>query len=378
VSASALFETQRDALLFEMLHDDPLFASGSDGFALAAAGEEPLLETSFRAMGSEVRALVAASGPRAERRVARVARWFEAWARRLSRFDPQSELSTLNACSGSAVVASPTLRAAMRAALSVAEWSDGLVAPTVLDAVEAAGYDRSFEALVGADRGAPDARAPRDPQTWRGIALDDLARTIALPAGARIDLGGTAKGWAADRAAARLGELGPALVDAGGDLAVSGPLLEGRPWTIAVADPHLPGANIGILAVRGGGVATSGRDYRKWQRGGVWQHHIVDPRTGRPAVTDVLSATVTAPSALEAEAAAKVVVVLGAARGLRWLDARLGLGAIVVCEDGRVLVSEALARSCDLAACDRAASPCAHAAGVARTSSATEGLERRS
>jgi thiamine biosynthesis lipoprotein len=272
----------------------------------------------------------------------------------------------------------------MGAALSVAEWSGGLVAPTVLDAVEAAGYDRTFDALeaaghdrpfaalTGADRGAPHAREPGDPQAWRGVALDDLARTIALPAGARVDLGGTAKGWAADRAAARLAELGPALVDAGGDLAVSGPLPGGRPWTIDVADPHLPGASVGTLAVRGGGVATSGRDYRRWRRGGVWQHHIVDPRTGRPAVTDVLSATVTAPSALEAEAAAKVVVVLGAAEGLRWVDARLGLGAIVVCDDGRVLLSEALGSNCDLTA-----SPRAHAAGVARTSSATDGFERR-
>jgi thiamine biosynthesis lipoprotein len=241
---------------------------------------------------------------------------------------------------GELVLASATLRAALRASLRVAEWSGGIVAPTLLDAVEATGYDRPFDALCGlVDVGPTEPRTLPPADAWRDIAIDDLAHTIALPTRARLDLGGTAKGWAADRAAARLGVLGPTLVDAGGDIAVSGPLPDGRPWTIAVADPRAPGATVALLSVDRGGVATSGVDYRRWQRGGAWQHHIVDPRTGAPALTDVLSATVVAPSALVAEAAAKVVVILGAEDGLRWLDHHEGFRALAVCNDGRVVTS---------------------------------------
>jgi thiamine biosynthesis lipoprotein len=103
-----------------------------------------------------------------------------------------------------------------------------------------------------------------------------------------------------------------------------------------VADPLAPEADVAQLWLEQGGVATSGRDYRRWRRGGVWQHHLLDPRTGRPAQTDVLSATVLGPSAAEAEVAAKVALILGSRAGLAWLAARPALTGVLVLADGQV------------------------------------------
>jgi len=160
-----------------------------------------------------------------------------------------------------------------------------------------------------------------------------------LPRDVRLDFGGIAKGWAADRAAARLGRWRPALVDAGGDIAVSGPMAGGCPWPVAVADPFAPAGEVALLRLYAGGVATSGRDFRRWQQDGAAAHHIIDPRTGLPAAVDVLSATVIGPSAARAEVAAKTVLILGSQAGLRWLDDQAGLAGLLILESGDVLYS---------------------------------------
>ena len=131
-------------------------------------------------------------------------------------------------------------------------------------------------------------------------------------------------------------------MEAGGDIAVSGPRRNGAPWPIGVADPHLPESDLAVLALERGGVATSGRDYRRWRQDGVWRHHILDPRTGQPAVTEVLSATVVAPSATEAEVAAKAALILGEAAGLAWIEAAPGCAAMLVLDDGRLRHSRGL------------------------------------
>jgi len=137
----------------------------------------------------------------------------------------------------------------------------------------------------------------------------------------------------------RLEHYGPALVDAGGDIAVSGSQRDGSPWVIGVADPLHPGENLAILRVGRRGVATSGRDYRRWKLDGGWQHHIIDPRTGKPAETDVLSATVVALNVMEAEIAAKLVLILGSQAGLAWLEAQPWLAALLVLENGELMYS---------------------------------------
>lgn len=297
----------------------------------------------FRSMGSDILGVIDAEPMATTRRLESLPGWFHERESRLSRFLPDSELSRLNGASGRAFPASPVLWEAVGAALEAARWSEGLVTPTVLEALEQAGYDRTFEHLAHEEdpvRGrAEEARETRRCPDWRAVERDEPTRSLVLPSGVRLDLGGTAKGGAADAAAKWLSEEGPALVDAGGDVAVSGPRRDGEPWAIGVADPLHPERELALLLLEAGGVATSGRDFRRWSQGGRWRHHLIDPRTGQPARTDVLAATVIAGSALQAEVAAKVALLRGSREGLAWLEARPGLAGLLVLEDGTVLRS---------------------------------------
>ena len=254
-----------------------------------------MLQIRFRAMGSAIQVLLDDDSAEAARRLELVPMWFEEWEQTLSRFRPDSELNQLNRGADRFVPVSRTLWEVLDAALLASGQSSGLITPALLDALNLAGYDRSFEKLV------LNGPAVLPLQTPALFSLDDIERdpysqSVRLPAGMRLDFGGVAKGWAAQQTAHRLAQLAPALVSAGGDVSVSGPQASGSPWPIGVDDPRLPGEQIELLALHSGGVATSGRDYRRWQRHGVWKHHILDPRTSQPADTDILSTTVIAPS----------------------------------------------------------------------------------
>lgn len=295
-----------------------------------------LHQTEFRAMGCTMSAWVVAADPRAAR-----ARLAAVWAlvrlvdARLSRFRPDSELSRLNARSGQEVPVSPVLWEVLQAALTAARQTSGLFDPALLDALEAAGYDRDFDSIAWANGATGPAEAmPHQPEAWRSIRLHPKARSVVLPAGVRVDLGGIAKGWTADRAAAILSSLGPCLVDAGGDIAARGVPPGYAGWPVGVADPVAPEADLALLLVRDGGVATSGTDHRRWRQGRRLQHHIIHPRTGRPAWTDVLAVTTLAGSAAQAEVHAKVAVILGAEGGWRYLEGISSVEGLLVQRDG--------------------------------------------
>jgi thiamine biosynthesis lipoprotein len=292
----------------------------------------------FRAMGSRILAILDDPSPHAKRRLADVPRWFEGWEACLSRFREESELSRLNRSDGVDVPVSGVLWDVLEASMNAADASRGIVVPTVLEAVRAAGYDRSWETIAAEGTGVPVREAVGVPD-WSRIERDPRRHTVRLPPGTTLDLGGVGKGWAADQAARRLGAFGAALVDAGGDIAVSGPANGDEAWPIGVADPAHEDQELVQLQIWDGGVATSGREYRRWRRGDGWAHHLIDPRTGRPAETDVLTATVVAPSAAEAEMGAKTVAILGSRDGVRWLESHKRLAGLVVLEDGRVVTS---------------------------------------
>ena len=292
----------------------------------------------FRAMGCHMTAVLDASRPAASLNA--VPAWFETWEQIFSRFRADSELCQLNRRAGQWVRVSAALWEATHLALIAAQWSDGLFSPTILNALEAAGYDRTFEAISAT---AQPIVARPDGQ-WQSIQRQSLKRSICLPPNVRLDLSGIVKGWAADRAAKKLGVHGPALIDAGGDVAISGPRADGYPWPIGVLNPFQPDQPFETLKIDRGGVATSGKDYRRWLRDGKWQHHLIDPRTGLPAQTDVLSATVIAPTAYEAEIAAKVIAISGSEEGLAWLDEQPDYAAIIVREDGTAVYSAQMNR----------------------------------
>lgn len=293
-----------------------------------------MLTLELRAMGCRGGAVLLADGPAARDALRGLPGWLAARERILSRFDPESELARLNARGGTDR-ASEILWAALDVALAAASESDGMVTPTVLPALLAAGYDRPFDEMgrvVGEDGpGAPGRPAP----DVRAIERDATTRSIRLPPGVLLDLGGTAKGWTADVAAAHLGRVAPALVDLGGDIAVAGRAPE--PWPIAVDDPRTPEVDLDLVLLVSGGVATSGTDHRRWWRGGRERHHLIDPRTGAPASSDVRTVTVIGPSAVAAEIAAKRVFLAGASAGLAWLETRPELAGVVVRRDAEVI-----------------------------------------
>lgn len=305
-------------------------------------------QTTFRAMGSTIMVALDADTPRAIAALAAVPDWFAGWERIFSRFRTDSELSRLNRSHGRWMPVSQLLWELIEIAVTAARQSHGLVSPALLPALEAAGYTKSFipDQPVAEVHPSKSASGPRVSLDYRGIRLNSHSRAVWLPPGLRIDLGGFAKGWAADQVVRRLARFGPVLVDAGGDIAVSGPRADDSPWPIAVDDPCHRSEQIDLIMLGEGGVATSGRDYRRWRQGDVERHHIIDPRSGAPANTDVLSATVIAPSVLAAELAAKAALILGSQAGLDYIATLENHTALLVLDNGQVLRDEAWAAHC--------------------------------
>jgi len=291
----------------------------------------------FEAMGSRIAAVMDGDDPAIAVELDKLPPIFEDWESALSRFRPDSEINRLRFASGGNLRAGPTLCAVLAESIRAAKYTGGLVTPLVREALQAAGYEGSFEDENFTPAASPHAgiRIP----DWRKLRSDPSRGRIAVPEQARLDLGGIAKGWAADRTAARLGRRRPALVDAGGDISVSGPRADGSPWPVGVGNPFAEGGLLLILAISAGGVATSGRDYRKWLQSGRPRHHIIDPRTGESAETDVLAATVIAPSASRAEAGAKAALILGSREGIAWIEKHPELAGLLVLDDRRIIYS---------------------------------------
>jgi thiamine biosynthesis lipoprotein ApbE len=255
-----------------------------------------------------------------------------------SRFRKDSELSRLNAGAGRELAVSPLLGRAIAVALRAAELTDGDVDLTVGSAVRRAGYDVDF-ADIPADGGPITVIARRVPG-WRQVVYAPAGRRVHVPEGVEIDLGATAKALAADLAAAAAIEAlhgsGGALVSLGGDIAVAGTPPTGG-WTIQVSEDSgsaLDGVSERI-ALHGGAVATSSTMVRRWVRGGVEQHHIIDPRTGAPALTPWRLATVIADTCVDANIASTAAIIRGV-RAERWLAER-ALPARLVANDGTVV-----------------------------------------
>lgn len=219
----------------------------------------------------------------------------------LSRFEPDSELSRLNTDTRTTVPASPLLRRFASAVIKAGRLSDGLVDATVLDAVIAAGYDQHWQ--PGASMSPARPPSPRSTAGWSTVRVTRDA--IIRPPGVQLDSGGLGKGLAADLIAERFAPYGSWLVDCGGDLRLGGTTGLVRP--VEVKDPDDPELVVDVLRLRAGGVATSGTTRRRWSGG----HHLIDPRTGAPADTDISQATAVAPTALLAEIRAKAALLSG-------------------------------------------------------------------
>lgn len=273
---------------------------------------------------------------RAEEAIERCMAWLAEVAQCLTRFDAASELSKLNVTAGRWHHASDLLFAVVEQSVAAAQASGGLFDPGLLPLLVALGYDRDYDEIAEREAG-PGQRVPLDgagPGGWRGIELDRTRQRIRLPEGVRLDLGGIVKGWAADVALERFfGEFPGVIVNAGGDMHVRGGPAADELWPLGIGDPRHGRVSVAanavpehrvVLTLGQGGMATSGATGRWWYRGGERQHHLLDPRTGRPArvwvdATDaadgdqplIATATALAPTAAKAEVAAKVALLRG-------------------------------------------------------------------
>jgi thiamine biosynthesis lipoprotein len=285
-------------------------------------------DASWPAIGTTVRVLVT-EAQRLGDAVEVVATQLDQLDVAASRFRADSEVSTL--ASGRATRVSPLLLSLVRAALRAARLTGGAVDPTVGGSLAALGYDRDFTA-VPAVSGA--ALVVRPVPGWRSVEVDDAAGTVRVPAGVVLDLGATAKAYAADRAAADAASAAGCgvLVSLGGDVAVAGECPPAG-WTVHLADDSATAPDLGLpsVRIRTGGLATSSTEVRRWRRGGVGLHHIVDPLTGLPADSPWRTVSVAAASCLDAQIAATATMV----RGDGWLSAT-GLPARLVATGGDV------------------------------------------
>jgi FAD:protein FMN transferase len=307
------------------------------------AGE---LERSFGLFGSRVRLLI--GEPRTDSALAPeiAAAVAEAKLRHLhdelTRFDPRSSLSRLNADPRARVAVSAPVALLVSAAIEAGKVSGGLVDATLIDALEDCGYAVSrageepaslAEALRADHLVHPAGPSPK--ARWREIELDFERRLVKRPPGLRIDSGGLGKGLAADLIAQDLVDYASFAVDCGGDLRIGG--RDRAPRQVEVDNPFGPGDAASFELVRGG-IATSGLRTRLWRSGDRFAHHLIDPATGAPAWTGLVQVTAIAPTATEAEVSAKAALLEGAPA------ARLRLarhGGVLVHDSGEVeLVGE--------------------------------------
>lgn len=290
-----------------------------------------LKSSTFRCMTTDIELFLDASdGGLGREALSRAEALFRDVEARFSRFRDDSELSQLNRAQAEAVQVSPDLAELVALAIAAARNSGGVFDPTVIDALEAAGYDRSIDLIRKEGTHAPRPVAPH-PDRWEQVVVDTAHSTVLLPAGVRLDLGGIGKGWAVDQAATMLQPHGAGMVNAGGDIRAWGDqpgLQPGDGWRVALDHPEEPGTDLAWLRVRNGAVATSSITARRWAGG----HHLINPRTARPADTDLLSVTALAPTAVQAEVAAKVALILGREAGLAWLVEQPDVEAVVVDE----------------------------------------------
>lgn len=282
----------------------------------------------FRAMDTDIAVAAPALSDRDERALAcAIEQLFRRTELRFSRFLAHSELVQLNRAKGPIIVSEELLELLLRAR-GHAHETGGVFEPAVGAAVRASGYDRSF-APGALDRDDAPTRAPS--ASIAMLDIDEERHQVARPPHIQIDLGGFLKGLTADRAAALV--TGPVMVDAGGDAVLRGAPPDEVGWTVEIEDPQDSARTIATIRVRDLAVATSAANRRRWRRAAQHMHHLIDPRTGAPAQTDLLQATVLARTAERADVMAKVAFILGSERAVCELERR-GLSAVLVLHGG--------------------------------------------
>jgi thiamine biosynthesis lipoprotein len=255
-----------------------------------------------------------------------------------SRFREDSELAAVDAADGAWTPVSPMFTELLAVALRAARLTDGDVDPTVGAALSGLGYDRDLDEITthGIVVATP---APG----WRTIELDEDGCRVRVAPGVRLDLGATAKAWTADTAAGAVTAAtgSGCLVSIGGDIAVAGTAPHGG-WRVRVEDvtgdpDAAPVGPCVVVSLHDGGLATSSTRVRRWQRDGLWLHHLIDPRTGMPPATAWRTVSAAAGTCVDANVLSTAAVVRGHQIWPLLRQARLPVR--LVTPDGQVLTA---------------------------------------
>ncbi len=263
----------------------------------------------FRAMNTDV--LVAAQGPLAQQGMQAARETIEAGERRFSRFLQDSELSKLNRSAGQWFDASPDMMDVLQKARRFFDVTDGLFDPTILPDLMRVGYDRSMDEIRAQDKIVSSTASERKPKAdFSEMELDLVSSRVCLLKNMQLDFGGIAKGWIVDQAVTLLSRYSDACaVNAGGDMRFIGHSPIGLGWHVELEDPRDSSRSIARITLNHGAVATSSVAKRTWKQGEKNRHHLIDPRTGEPAQSNWLCATIIADDAVTAEVYAKALLI---------------------------------------------------------------------
>jgi thiamine biosynthesis lipoprotein len=314
--------------------------------ARVADGAQAELRRTFRSMATDVTLCVVAPGAGAEAALDQAEGVFTDVAASCTRFDPQSPLMRANAQPRHWHAMPPRLFAALDEAHEAHVATGGAFDPRVLRRLQEWGYDRTLSfrsgdvsvaggAAAGTGAGRRTTRRSWKPRFDREAGAVRLGRDP-------VDLGGIGKGLAVRWAAEALSAAGTAfLVEAGGDLYAAGTGPEKAGWRVGIEDPRDGPEPVAVLRLEDLGCATSSIRVRHWRVGGREVHHIIDPRTGEPADSGLLSVTVVGPDTARAEVWSKSLFLAGRGR-VRQLADELDIAALLVDDDGVVGVSRAM------------------------------------
>ncbi len=276
----------------------------------------PLRRGSFTAMSTTITVGGVAIDPGELEQALELARTLaEEWECRFSRFLPESMLSRLNAAGGRQTGVDAEFLDLLVTMRDAVIRTGGRFDPSVLPALEAAGYTETIDRVRATPRVALAPRPAAGVDAWLSVEIDRERRLVALPVGMRIDAGGIAKGAFVDRLAERLAHWPGGYVDAGGDIRVWGMQPSGDAWTVSIEDPTRPDTDLAVIRIDSdslAGVATSSPNRRHWGTGSDARHHLIDPASGASLESDIVSVTAFAPSVTEAEVATKAIMVAAA------------------------------------------------------------------
>ena len=289
----------------------------------------------FRAMNTDV--LIAVQGSSARNGMQAAREFIETGERRFSRFLSDSELSQLNRSAGQWFSTSTETMDVLQKAIRFFDETNGLFDPTILPDLMRVGYDRSMDEIRAQNNIVSSTASTRGPKAdFRQIELDHNSNRVRLPRNMQLDFGGIAKGWIVDQAVLLLSRYSESCaVNAGGDMRFIGHAPIGLGWQVELEDPRDSSKRIAKLTINQGAVATSSVVKRTWKQAETNRHHLIDPRTGEPAQSDWLCATVIADDAVTAEVYAKAILIGGPAE-VETLTAKNNLVYFVVDRDGNI------------------------------------------